>query len=77
MENPSRYSYTFGAKPTDLIKNDRVVINIKGNHIRLIAKYRFHIKLIKTRLYIKWIGSHSGYDKLLKSGEQHTIDLYK
>ncbi len=68
---------TFGAKPTDLIGNNRVIIDVKGNHIRIIAKYQIHFKLKKSRLYIKWIGSHSEYDKLQKTGKQHTVDLYK
>ncbi len=68
---------TFGAKPTDLIGNDRVVIDVKGNHIRIIAKYQISSKLKKTRLYIKWIGSHAEYDKLDKLGKQYTVDLYK
>jgi len=68
---------TFGTKATDLIGNNRVVIDIKGNHIRIIAKYQIHAKLNKSQLYIKWIGSHSEYDKLNKTRTQHTVDMFK
>lgn len=64
-------------KSTENIGNDRVIINIKGNHIRIIAKYQIHSKLKKTKLYIKWIGSHAEYDKLNKQGLQHTVDMFK
>jgi mRNA interferase HigB len=74
---PQNIVETFGTIPTDFIGNDRVVINVKGNHIRIIAKYLIHAKLIKSRLYIKWIGSHSEYDKLNKLGKQYTIDMFK
>lgn len=42
------------------VGNERVVSNIKGNHYRLvaIAKIRNH------RVYIRWIGTHSEYDKI-------------
>jgi len=67
---------TFGTKATDLIGNSRVIIDIKGNHIRVIAKYQFSIKQKKTRLYIKWIGTHAEYDKL-KNGTETTVDMFK
>ena len=66
---------TFGAKATDLIGSDRVVIDIKGNHIRVIAKYQFSKKLKKTRSYIKWIGTHAEYGKL--KGKELTVDMFK
>jgi len=65
----------FGTKATDLIGNNRVIIDIKGNHIRIIAKYQFSKKLKKTRLYVKWIGTHSEYDKL--KGTEQTVDMFK
>lgn len=76
-EKPQDIITTYGTKATDLIGNDRVVIDIKGNHIRIIAKYQIHYKLKKTQLYIKWIGLHSEYDKLNKFGRQHTVDMFK
>jgi len=64
---------TFGAKAVDIIKNNRVVIDVKGNKIRIIEKYQFP----SARLYIKWIGTHAEYDKLKKNNQQYDIDLFK
>jgi mRNA interferase HigB len=43
-----------------IIKNNRVVINIKGNKYRLIVKFNFEYKLC----WIRFIGTHSEYDKI-------------
>jgi len=67
---------TFGEKAVDLIKTERAVIDIKGNHIRVIVKYQFFVKLKKCSIYIKWIGSHADYDKLCKNNQQHEIDMF-
>ncbi len=63
---------TFGAKAVDIIKNDRVVIDVKGNKIRIIAKYQFP----SARLYLKWIGTHAEYSKLCEKGLQFDINLF-
>jgi len=62
---------TFGS--TDLIGNgsDRVVFNIGGNNYRLIAKY--HFAEIKAHLFVKWIGTHTEYDKLCDQSKQYTV----
>lgn len=44
----------------DYIGNNRYVFNIKGNHYRLIAIISFNAK----KVYIRFIGSHSEYDKI-------------
>ncbi|MBC3542437.1 type II toxin-antitoxin system HigB family toxin [Rufibacter sediminis] len=44
----------------DLVKDDRVVFNIKGNHYRLIARISFQYK----NVMVKWIGTHAEYDKI-------------
>ena len=73
----------FGAKAIDLLGNfknkatDRVVFDVKGNQVRIIAKYVFHPEQKSSRLYIKWIGTHAEYDKLNNKGLQYTVDLYK
>lgn len=86
-EKPSDMALTFGEKATDILgKKDakastvppeRVVIDVKGNHIRVIAKYQFHPLLKDARLYIKWIGSHAEYSKLCKKKLQYDIDQFK
>lgn len=77
---------TFGAKATDKLgkKNtkkgtkscDRVVIDVKGNHLRIIAKYQFSATLKKSILYLKWIGTHAEYNKLKREQAQYDIDMF-
>lgn len=43
-----------------VLKNNRVVFNIKGNHYRLIASVWFKAGY----LYIKFIGTHAEYDTI-------------
>ena len=43
-----------------LVGDDRVVINIMGNHYRLVIRVIFIYKTIQ----IKWFGTHSEYDKI-------------
>jgi mRNA interferase HigB len=45
---------------TDYIGNDRYVFNIAGNKYRLIVMIFFEI----GRIYIRYIGTHSEYDKI-------------
>jgi mRNA interferase HigB len=70
---PQDIVMTFGEKAVDIIKYSRVVIDVKGTKIRVIAKYQFP----SARLYLKWIGTHSEYDKLCKKNQQYTIDLFE
>jgi mRNA interferase HigB len=51
----------------DLIKNDQVVFNIKGNHYRLIAAVDFNFNVV----YIKWFGKHKDYNKIGPSEVKH------
>lgn len=44
----------------DYVKNDRYVFNIKGNQYQLIAMIHFRVR----SLYIRFIGTHSEYDKV-------------
>lgn len=55
---------------------ERAVFDIKGNHLRIIAKYQFFTKLKKCKLYLKWIGTHAEYNKLCKNNQQFDIDLF-
>ncbi|MFI5139978.1 MAG: type II toxin-antitoxin system HigB family toxin [Sphingobacteriales bacterium] len=43
-----------------LVGDDRIVINIMGNHYRLVIRVIFVYKTIQ----IKWFGTHSEYDKI-------------
>lgn len=77
----------FGAKAVDLLgkkdnkaattSSNRVVFDIRGNNIRIIAKYQFHPTLKESRIYIKWIGTHPEYDELCGKKLQFEIDMFK
>jgi mRNA interferase HigB len=43
-----------------VISADRIVFNIKGNDYRLVVAVDFD----KGIVWIKWIGTHKGYDKI-------------
>lgn len=43
-----------------ILKDNRIVFNIKGNEYRLIVKFNFGYKIC----WIRFIGSHSAYDKI-------------
>lgn len=47
-------------RTASILPNHRVVFNIKGNHYRLIVvvKYKY------GRVYIRFVGTHSEYDKI-------------
>jgi len=43
-----------------ILKNSRVVFNIKGNDYRLVAKINYK----KQWLFIRYIGTHEEYDQI-------------
>jgi len=43
----------------DIIANDRVIFNIKGNHFRLVVKVRYQNGVV----IVEWVGTHAEYDK--------------
>lgn len=43
-----------------ILKNSRVVFNIKGNSHRLVVKFNYE----KQWAFIRFIGTHSEYDKI-------------
>lgn len=45
----------------DAVSNNLYVFNIKGNHYRLIARIIFRVRTV----YIKFIGTHKEYDKIV------------
>jgi mRNA interferase HigB len=50
-----------------IVTAERVVFNIKGNDYRLVAAVDFD----KGILWIKWIGTHSDYDRIDVSKVDH------
>jgi|SRR5690554_5097030 len=43
-----------------ILKNSRIVFNIKGNSFRLVAKFNFE----KQWVFIRFIGTHGEYDRI-------------
>jgi mRNA interferase HigB len=43
-----------------ILKNSRIVFNIKGNSYRLVVKFNFE----KQWLFIRFIGTHAEYDEI-------------
>lgn len=57
-ENASDIKKTFNH--VDFIGNNRAIFNIRGNQYRLVAIIIFASK----KVYIRFIGTHSEYDKI-------------
>ena len=49
-----------------ILKNRRVVFNIKGNEYRLIVAIAYRLQIV----YVKFIGTHRQYDAI----DAHTIE---
>lgn len=43
-----------------VLKDNRIIFNIKGNKYRLVAKFNFD----KQWVFIRFIGTHEAYDKV-------------
>ncbi len=57
-EQPNDVNNDFSKART--IKNNRIVFNINKNDYRLIVQVNYPAKIV----YIKFIGTHSAYDKI-------------
>ena len=57
-KNPNEVRKTYAT--ASILKNQRVVFNIKGNSYRLIVKFNFE----KQWCFIRFIGTHTEYDKI-------------
>lgn len=44
----------------DFLRNNIVILNIKGNSYRLVIKVAYNTKTV----FIKWIGTHAEYSKM-------------
>lgn len=51
-----------------VLPNSRVIFHIKGNHYRLIVSVNYK----GQRMYVKFIGTHSEYDKI----NAHTVNQF-
>jgi mRNA interferase HigB len=57
-KSPSDVKLTYAN--ASILKESRIVFNIKGNSYRLVAKFNFE----KQWIFIRFIGSHKEYDKI-------------
>ena len=57
-KSPSEVKQTYAN--ASILKDSRIVFNIKGNSYRLIAKFNFE----KQWIFIRFIGTHVEYDKI-------------
>lgn len=73
-EEPADMKATFPS--TDILGKgiNRAVFDIGGNKYRMICKYAFGNK--QVHLFVCWIGTHAGYDKLCSTGDQYTVSHY-
>lgn len=47
-------------RSADILPNNRIVFNIKGNSYRLVVKVHYDFQIV----FIRFIGKHSDYDKI-------------
>src|SRR5260370_34551522 len=47
-------------RSASLVKDNRVVFNIKGNDYRLIVKINYQYRMV----YVRFVGTHTEYDKI-------------
>lgn len=47
-------------RSASILKNRRVVFNIKGNDFRLVVSVAYHYQAV----YVKFIGTHKAYDAI-------------
>ena len=51
----------------DMVGDNTVVFNIRGNHFRLVAGIDFQ----RQAAYIRWFGRHKDYDKINPAEVKH------
>ena len=56
--NPNNVKQTY--VNASILKEGRIIFNIKGNSYRLVTKFNFEKKWI----FIRFIGTHAEYDKI-------------
>ena len=57
-ENPNQIKQMYPS--SSILKDNRVVFNIKGNTYRLIVKINYDYQMV----WIRFVGTHSEYDKI-------------
>ncbi len=46
-------------RSADFLKNNRIILNVKGNSYRLVAKVAYQTAVV----FVEWMGTHAQYDK--------------
>lgn len=67
-KSPNQLKQNYGGN-VSILKNGRVVFDIKGNAYRIVAAINYE----NGWVFIKYIGTHAAYDRI----DANTIDLYK
>lgn len=57
-DNPQQVKAQF--RHASILKDSRVVFNIKGNNYRLVAKINYPYRVV----YIRFVGTHQQYDEI-------------
>lgn len=57
-DTPNRITSRFAS--ASILRNNRVVFNIKGNRYRLVVHVLYH----RRRVYIRFVGTHAEYDAI-------------
>lgn len=57
-KTPNDVKQTFAK--SSILKDSRIVFNIKGNSYRLVAKFNYE----KQWIFVRFIGTHAEYDKI-------------
>lgn len=57
-KTPTDIKQRYGS--ADFLPDNRVVLNIKGNHYRLVLKIHYPIGVVE----IRYIGTHADYDRI-------------
>jgi mRNA interferase HigB len=47
-------------RTASILRNDRVVFNIKGNTYRLVVAVKYEFQIV----YVRFVGTHVAYDKI-------------
>ena len=57
-KNPNDIKMTYAS--ASILKNSRIVFNIRGNSYRLVTKFNFE----KQWIFVRFIGTHEEYNKI-------------
>jgi mRNA interferase HigB len=57
-KNPNDIKQTYSS--VSILKNSRIVFNIRGNSYRLVTKFNFE----KQWIFVRFIGTHAEYNKI-------------